>query len=46
MDFDKDGVRNKQGGWQTKMDFEKRGGWKISMRSRNLKGFFCGGWIF
>ena len=26
MDFDKHGVVNKQGGWKTKMDFDKRGG--------------------
>ena len=36
MDFDEHGVGNKQGGWKTKMDFDKRGGWI----------FFCGGWNF
>ena len=35
MDFDK------RGGWN------KRGGWKIFMKSINVEGgFFCGGWNF
>jgi hypothetical protein len=48
MDFYKHGVGNKQGGWKTKMDFDKRGGWKIFMKSINVEGgfFFEEGGIF
>ena len=40
MDFDQDGVVNKQGGWKTKMYFDKRRGWKIFMKSINVEGGF------
>ena len=45
MDFDKHGVGNKQGGWKTKMDFDKRGGWKIFMKSKNVEGGFFLWWV-
>ena len=46
--FDKYRGVNKQGWWKTKMDFDKRGGWNIFMKSINVEGgfFFVVGEIF